>query len=143
MQRISFKMAALAFALAQSAQAMAGDIAVVVAASSPAGAITAAQASDVFLGKNATLPGAGKMIPVDQAEGASAREEFYNKVASKSGAQMKAYWAKQIFTGTITPPKAVGDNAGVKAAVAKTPNTIGYIDKSAVDGSVKVLVELK
>jgi hypothetical protein len=30
----------------------------------------------------------------------------------------------------------------VKKAVAADPKTIGYIDKSAVDGSVKVLVTL-
>lgn len=143
MMRSTLTAAALALVFATPLQAIAGDIAVVVAASSPAGAITASQASDIFLGKNPNLPGAGKMTVVDQDESASAREEFYTKAAGKSPSQMKAYWGKQIFTGTIQPPKAVGSNAGVKAALAKSPNTIGYIDKSAVDGSVKVLLELK
>ena len=36
-------------------------------------------------------------------------------------------------------PKEVGDSAAVKKAVAADPKAIGYIEKSAVDGSVKVL----
>lgn len=138
--RSTVVLAALAFA---ASSALAADVVVVAPASSPAGAITAAQAADIFLGKNSNLPGVGKVVVVDQAEGAAAREEFYTKAAGKTPQQMKAYWGKQIFTGTIQPPKAVGDSAAVKAALAKSPNTVGYIDKSAVDASVKVLLDLK
>jgi ABC-type phosphate transport system substrate-binding protein len=44
-----------------------------------------------------------------------------------------------IFTGKGTPPKQSGSDADVKALIAKNPNMIGYIDASAVDGSVKVV----
>ena len=36
-------------------------------------------------------------------------------------------------------PKEVADSAAVKAAVAANPKAIGYIDKSAVDATVKVV----
>jgi len=119
------------------------QVVVVVSAKSSATSLTAEQASDIFLGKVATLPGAGTAVPVDQADGSAAREAFYQKATGKNAAQVKAYWSKQIFTGKGQPPKEVGDNAGVKAAVAGNPNAIGYIDKSAVDGSVKALLTVQ
>jgi len=70
------------------------------------------------------------------------RDDFYTKVANKSGAQVKAYWAKLVFTGKGQPPKDAGDSAGVKSAVAANPAAVGYVDKSVVDGSVKVVLAL-
>ena len=60
-------------------------------------------------------------------------------MADKDAAQAKALWSKLVFTGKATMPKEVGDNAGVKAALAANPKAIGYIDKSAVDATVKVV----
>ena len=62
---------------------------------------------------------------------------FYKKVVGKSESQAKAYWSKQIFTGKGTPPEEVGGDDAVKAKIASTPSAVGYIDASAVDGSVK------
>ena len=115
---------------------------VVVSAKSSATALTMDQVSDIFLGKSAALPGGGQAVPVDQAEGAL-REDFYHKATGKTGAQVKAFWSKQIFTGKGQPPKEVGDSAAVKALVANNPNLIGYIDKSALDGSVKSVLSVK
>ena len=127
---------------ATSAPAFA-EVVVVVSAKSAATSLNAEQAADIFLGKSSTLPGGGAAVPVDQAEGSSVRDEFYNKAAGKSGAQLKAYWSKQIFTGKGRPPKDVGDNGAVKSLIAANPNMIGYIDKSAMDDSVKALVSIK
>jgi ABC-type phosphate transport system substrate-binding protein len=116
---------------------------VVVSAKSAAKALTADQAADIFLGRSNELPGAGTAVPIDQAEGSALRDEFYEKVASKNPTQLKAYWSKQIFSGKGQPPKAVGDSAAVKSLLSGNPNLIGYIDKSAVDASVKVLLSIK
>lgn len=115
----------------------AGEIAVVVGSSSPAASMSAEQVSQIFLGKS------NSMTPVDQNESSSAKADFYKKAASKDLAQVKSIWSKVIFTGKGTPPKEVGGNAEVKKAVAADPKTIGYIDKSAVDGTVKVLLTLQ
>ena len=129
--------------LLAAAQPALAEIVVIVSAKSGATALTEEQASDVFLGKNSSLPGGGQAVPVDQTEGSPVREQFYTKVASKSSAQLKAYWSKQIFTGKGQAPKEAGDSAAVKALVAGNPNIIGYVDKSVVDGSVKVLLTIK
>ncbi len=122
---------------AVSAQA---DVVVVVGAKSSVGALTDDQVGQIFLGKAATFPNGGQAVPVDQAEGAGPRNEFYTKVTGKDAAQVKSYWSKIIFTGKGQPPKEVPGNGDVKKLVADNPNMIGYIDKSAVDGSVKVVL---
>jgi ABC-type phosphate transport system substrate-binding protein len=45
-----------------------------------------------------------------------------------------------VFSGKATPPKELGSAAEVKKFVAANPDAIGYIEKSAVDGSVKVVL---
>jgi ABC-type phosphate transport system substrate-binding protein len=116
------------------------QVAVVVGAKSAAAALTAEQAAGLFLGKTDQLPGVGTALLLDQAEGSAVRELFYTKVAGKSGSQVKAAWSRLVFSGKATPPKELASSAEVKKMVAANPNAIGYIEKSAVDGSVKVLL---
>jgi hypothetical protein len=67
------------------------------------------------------------------------RDEFYSKVLGKDAAQVKAVWSRLIFSGKGTAPREIGDVAEVKKLVSANPSTIGFIDKSAVDASVKVV----
>ena len=109
------------------------QVVVVVNPKNASGAMTNDQAAQFFLGKSTS------MTPIDQPDGSPLRAEFYKKVADKDASQAKALWSKLVFTGKATMPKEVADNAAVKAAVAANPKAIGYIDKSAVDASVKVV----
>lgn len=97
-------------------------------------AISKDQVANVFLGKSTAF------TPIDQADGSAIRGEFYKKVADKDAAQAKALWSKLVFTGKATPPKEVASSADVKKAIAANPKGIGYIEKSAVDASVKVVL---
>ncbi len=119
-----------------SAQA---DIVVVVGTQAPVSSLSKEQVADIFLAKSATFPGGGPATPIEQTESAAPRQEFHSKVTGKSGAQLKAYWSKLVFTGKATAPQELADSAAVKQQVASNPALIGYIDKSAVDGSVKVV----
>ena len=115
-------------------------IAVVVGADSPATTLTADQVSQIFLAKAATLPGGAKAVLVDQAEGSPLRDQFYAKVTGKNPAQMKALWSRLTFSGAAQPPTTVAGDAQVKKAVATDPAAIGYIDSTAADATVKVLL---
>jgi ABC-type phosphate transport system substrate-binding protein len=110
------------------------EVVVVVGAKSPAASLSKEQASDIFLGK------ATNLTPLDQPESSPLRDDFYSKVTGKSAAQAKSYWAKLSFTGKGTPPKEAQNSADIKKQVAENPNLIGYIEKSAVDSSVKVVL---
>jgi ABC-type phosphate transport system substrate-binding protein len=115
------------------------QIAVVVGAKSIAIALTAEQAAGLFLGKSDQLPGAGVALLLDQPESNPNRELFYTKVAGKSAAQVKAAWSRLVFSGKGTPPKEIANSTEVKKLVSSNLNAVGYIEKSAVDSSVKVL----
>jgi len=124
-----------AFALLSACSGLA-QAGVAVVGHPSAAALTKPQVEDIFLGKN---QGA---TPVDQPEGDATREQFYTKATGRDAAQVKATWSRIAFSGKGTPPKVMPDAAAVKKAVAADPKAIGYIDSSAVDSSVKVLLML-
>jgi len=118
------------------------QVAVVVGAKSAASAMSAEDAAALFLGKSDQLPGVGVALLLDQSESNAVRDTFYSKVTGKSAAQVKAAWSRLVFSGKATPPKEVANSAEVKKLVATNANAIGYIEKSAVDGTVKVLLSV-
>ena len=118
------------------------EVVVIVGKGGP-DALSKEQVSDVFMGKAASLPGGAAAAPQDQPESSPLRDEFYTKVTGKSAAQAKAYWSKLAFTGKGTPPPEAANSAAIKKAVAGTPGGIGYIEKAAVDGTVKVVLTVQ
>lgn len=121
------------------ASAAQAEVVAVVGARSPIGPLTEEQIADVFLGRLTRLPGGLLALPLDQAEGSPARDEFYRRVAGKSPAQLKAFWSKLIFTGRGRPPKSVASAADVLKFVRENPAAIGYVDRKYADASVRIL----
>lgn len=117
------------------------DVVAVVSSTSAVTTLSKAQVTDIFLGKVSRFPNGTQAIPIDQADGSPARDEFYATYAGKSPAQVKSHWAKIIFTGRGQPPKAVSNSVEVRKLIAANPQAISYIERSEVDSSVKVLVE--
>nr|WP_315212131.1 hypothetical protein [uncultured Duganella sp.] len=136
MKKIVISLALSALAMASFALPASAETVVIVSQKNPATRMFSEQASQFFLGKSTLF------TPIDQAEGSPIRADFYRKVADKDAAQVKALWSKLVFTGKGTPPKEYAGNAEVKKAVAADPKAIGYIDKSAVDETVKVILTL-
>lgn len=137
---ITFKrrMLLLAALLTATSVAQAGVV-VVMSSKSDVSSLSKAQVAQIFMAKTDALPNGRVAKPVDQAEGSAVRNEFYDKVADKSAAQMKAYWSQLTFTGKAQPPRKVSGDAAVKAALGENPAAIGYISDGAVDSSVKVV----
>ena len=126
------KTAIAAAALATALPAMA-EVVVVANPKAAESSMTKDQVAQFFLGKSSA------MNPIDQPESAPVRAEFYKKVTDKDASQVKALWSKLVFAGKATMPKEAADSAAVKKMVASDPKAIGYIEKSAVDASVKVI----
>jgi ABC-type phosphate transport system substrate-binding protein len=123
---------------AESAHA---DVVVIVSSRSTVTSLTAEQATKIFLGKVVTFPNGQDALPIDQPEGSAVRDEFYAKVVHKNPSQLTAYWAKVIFTGDGRPPNLLADSLAVRKAIAHDPNAIGYIEKSDVNRSVRVVLD--
>jgi ABC-type phosphate transport system substrate-binding protein len=125
---------ALVFAVLAATNIRAEDIVVIV--NPAAKPISKEQIADLYLGRTAGL------TPVDQTVGSAIYVQFYKKVTGRDAAQVKAIWSRILFTGRGLPPKQLPDSEAVKKAVAANPNTVGYIEKSAVDPTVKVALPL-
>lgn len=125
------------------AQGASAQVAVIVNPKSPLASMTQEQVAAIFMGKSSTLPSGQTAVPADLPESDKAREIFYSKAAGKSPSQVKATWARLTFSGKATPPKEVPTAADVKKHVAANPDAIGYIEKSAVDSTVKVVLTVE
>lgn len=117
-----------------AAFAQAGELVVIVHPT--AAALGKDEVADIFLGR------APRAIPVDQPHDAPIRALFYQRATGRDLAQVKAVWSRVIFTGKARAPKEYADSAAVKKAVAENPRAVGYIEKSALDASVKLAYEL-
>ena len=109
---------------------------IVVIVNLAAAPISRQQVADLYLAKSSIL------TPIDQAESSPIYVEFYKKATGRDGAQVKTIWSRVLFTCRGVPPKQLADSAAVKRAVAANPKAVGYIEKSAVDASVKVALPL-
>ncbi len=130
-------MMALAAGLCAASAPALAEIAVIVNPKNPATRMFSEQAGQFFIGKSALF------TPIEYTDGTAIRGEFYTKVLQKEPAQVKAIWSKLIFTGKGTAPQEFKTAADVKKAVAADVNAIGYIDKSAVDDTVKVILTVQ
>ena len=105
-------------------------------------ALTEKQVKDIYLGKSGRLPGGPAVKIVDLGDDSAVKVEFYNKVIGKNLSQIKAHWAKQVFTGKGTSPASLEDDNAVKKWVTAKPGRIGYISDISVDDTVKVLLQV-
>lgn len=129
-------------ALTMAAAGANAEVVVIVNPKNPAASLSAEQVAALYLGNSSTFPEGGAATLADQPEAAAVRGAFYEKATGRSAAQAKATWARLTFTGKATPPKELKSDADVKAFVASDPKAIGYVDASALDGSVKAVLKL-
>jgi ABC-type phosphate transport system substrate-binding protein len=115
----------------------AAELVVVVSARSPITTLRAEQVADIFLSEATRFPDGGEVVALDLPIGSPLRDDFYLKVANRTPALMKAYWTKKIFTGRGQPPRELPNSQAVRKLVADNPTLIGYIDRSALDASVR------
>ncbi len=115
------------------------EIAVITNPQLPVTSMSREEIYRIYLGKTKFLPSGAKITPVDQRPGASARSQFYANVIRKSETEMKSYWSRVIFTGQGQPPLQEADDQAVKDYVAKNPSALGYVDRSVVDDTVRVV----
>jgi len=135
-----FLHAALLAGAAAGTAAHAADLVVIVSARNPVATLRADQVAALFLGQSVRFPDGVEAVPYDQRLGAAVRDEFYARVTGKTPALVKAYWSKMVFTGRGAPPAELPDSVAVRRRVADDPEAIGYIDRGALDPSVRAVL---
>lgn len=131
------KMFTLLFCLLLSSQAFSAYV--IVVNSNNAADISKSDVKKIFLGKKGAFSDGSNAIPVNLKEGDAVRGTFISNVLKKNEGQYVAYWSKMMFTGNGVPPQEVASLAEMKKLIAENPATVGFIDESMVDGSVKVI----
>jgi ABC-type phosphate transport system substrate-binding protein len=130
---------ALALAVMLAGEASLADVVPVVSSKSAIKSLTLDQVADIFLGRVSHFPNGLLAVPIDLRDGSPERDQFYERIAGKSPAQVRAYWSKIIFTGRGQPPKAVSTDVDMKKLIAENLTAIGYIDASLIDDTVRAL----
>lgn len=119
------------------------EVVVIGHPSLPVSELELQKVKDIWLGKIKHLADSAPVRPVDQNPGSKARDDFYMKLLDKSPQQVKAYWARVMFTGKDEAPLSLNDDVAVRAFIASHPDAIGYIDSVSTDSSIKVLFKFK
>jgi ABC-type phosphate transport system substrate-binding protein len=134
---------ALAAILALYGGGAQAQMVIAASAKSTAPDLTKEQAAALYLGKASTLPGGGAVTLLDAADSSPNYEQFYAKLTGKSPAQVKATWAKLVFSGKATAPRPLPSSADIKKFLVSNPDAVGYIERAALDNSVKALLTLE
>lgn len=95
---------------------------------------------NLYLGKTVQLDNGTRVEVIDLPSGNAVRDEFYVKVIGKDPTQIRAYWAKRIFTGKGSPPETRFDENAVIKWVGEGSGRIGYVGAGAANDGVKVLM---
>jgi|KBSSwiStaDraftv2_1062776.scaffolds.fasta_scaffold00725_3 hypothetical protein len=132
--RMYLRISGAILGLSLAVNAVAGDIVVIMARS--AEPVTKEQVANIYLGRSFDYK------PLDLPEGTGLHDTFYKRATDRDYSQVKALWARLMFTGHAQPPKVLADAAAVKKAIAADPKSVGYIDSDDLDPSVKVVLTL-
>ncbi len=126
--------AVLALWACLSAPAFCGDMVVIVNKAN-AQAIDLAFVTKVYTGTAQSWTDGSPIVVFDQND--EAVRGSFAAMFGKTAGNLKSTWANLMFSGKATPPKMIGGDAEVKAAVSANKSAIGYINAASVDASVK------
>lgn len=135
-----FVLLGFAVTLIGSAHAQ-SQVVVIANRDAPVEKVEPGQATQIFLKQVQTWPNGVTIQPIDLKEGSPLRAEFYSKITGRSVGQLRAYWARQAFTGMGFPPKQMASSEDVTKLVQSTPGAIGYVSRQQAGGLVKILLD--
>jgi ABC-type phosphate transport system substrate-binding protein len=92
----------------------------------------------IYLGKTRAFTGGGEAVAISLKEGSGPEGEFTKNVLGKSAKQLKAYWAKMVFTGKGTPPRQIDSAEEMVKLISTNPNLIGFVPAGSA-GATKVV----
>ncbi len=116
------------------------DLAIIAHPGYDTGTLDTQNVRKLFLGERNSFPSGQHATPFNHKVGSPDRKEFFSLVLSMPEASHKRHWKRKMARGAGSPPSELGSHDAVLKSIASTPGSIGYIDASKVDSSVKVLL---
>ncbi len=132
----------LTILLALASPVVRGDIVVVVALNSSLQQLSMREASDIYLGRFKAAAGE-RLLVLDHPGESALRERFSKQVNGMDLRRLNAYWARLQFSGETLPPISLDDSQSMLYTIRRNRHAVGYVDASAVDGSVRVVLMLR
>lgn len=123
--------------LGPTGNAISEEIAVIVNPAYDASTLDKNEVRRIYMGQSTMLK------PYDLPETSRARNQFYKTTTGRNFRQIKALWAKLVFSGRARAPEELISEKALKRVIASDQNGIGYIENSKVDDTVKVVMILK
>jgi hypothetical protein len=114
---------------------------VAVRSDSEIGTLSKNEVIDIFLGRFRQLPSGQRAEPLDDSTHSPEKQAFYLALINKTSAEINAYWARLLFSGRVTPPRAMDNQEKILDELIRNPRAIGYLDKSKVDRRLRVVFE--
>ena len=124
-----------------SAATAQSTVAVVANKAVPVEKVDAGQATQLFLRQVTTWPNGVRVQPIDLPQSNPLRAEFYSRITGRSPGQLRAYWARQAFTGMGVPLREVATVEDVSQFIRSTPGSIGYVERRNTDAGLKIVLE--
>lgn len=112
------------------------ELVVVTASDSPIQRLSRAQLTEVFSGRTRIVNGVA-IVPIEYAQ--AERERFYQQLLGRTSSQMRATWARLMFTGEGQPPREYDSASEALARLQASPELITYIDSSQLEPGLRVI----
>ena len=123
--------------------AAAAELAIIGHPDDNIGSIDSNNVKKLFLGERKSFPDGTHAVPINHVSGSPDREEFFSVVLSMPESSHKRHWSRKRASGAGYAPNEVGSHVELLKSIASTPGSIGYIDASKVDDTVKVLFTVR
>lgn len=119
------------------------DLAIIGHPDSNVGDLDIQSARKIFLGDRKSFPSGNHATPMNHAVGSPDRKEFFSVVMNMPEFSYTRHWKRKMSKGIGHLPAELKSHQEVLRSIANTPGSIGYIDASKVDGTVKVLLTVR
>lgn len=118
----------------------AADVAIVVHPDNPQSNLRSEDLGRILRQEQQRWKSGGRIYLVFQGSGSPAREVVLRRVLRMDDLELKQFWLGKLYRGEIPSfPRVAPSDAAVRRLVGLAPQALGFLDASAVDGTVKVL----
>ena len=108
----------------------------------PGDSLTSSQLLDFYSAEKRVWKNGSAVIVFDLKPKVEFKANFY-KFLGKSSSRMKSIWMVNMLSGEGDPPESLKTEEEMLKKVAETEGALGFVRKSIVNGSVKVLTVIK
>lgn len=116
-----------------------GELLVVVSRESRVESLTKIEVVDLFMGRYVNFPNGDKAKVFDLAPQSEIKGQFYQRLVSRTEAQIDAYWARLLFSGRNSPPEETESPGQLIEELVNSSQGIGYISSQDLTDSLKVV----